>query len=414
MFADPRKPPLTDPIDVLLADIAIRLQLSRSSYQEAVRRYETIQQWIERDASPLNGRVSLCYPQGSMAIQATVASRLTSDEHDLDVVAELSLPRDIDPRIPLDLLYEAIQGDSGSKYWGKSRRRRRCVTVEYSNMHLDITPSVRLESRPLRESLIFDDPQDTLRAPPQSIVANPLGFADWFNANTHSDRQFNEAYVRRVLAHESDTPRHVTDGIAVPVQEPVAEKSITTIILQLIKRWRDVTYQPRKVRRPPSVLLAVMVVEAQVSETQLLEGLINCAHFILDALSQHKKQGRLIIVNNPICEDDCFTDRWPGLHSDQDLFISDLQNLLKRLQMLSQGIALDEMQEIMVELFGESPTKSAFGAFNRQSGESIRDGHSRHDPKEGRLLIPSAAIPGQIGDRNSRQTPKHTFYGREN
>lgn len=414
MVADPRQPPLTDPIDVLLADVAIRLQLSRSAYQEAVSRYEAIQQWIERDASPLNGCVSLCYPQGSMAIQATVASRLTSDEHDLDVVAELTLPRDIDARIPLDRLYEAIRGDPESRYWGKTRRRRRCVTVEYSNMHLDITPSVRLERQPPRESLIFDDPQDSLRAPPQSIVANPFGFADWFNSNTHSDQQFNEAYARRVVAYESDTSRHVNDGIPVPVQEPVADKSISTIILQLIKRWRNVTYHRRSVRMPPSVLLAAMVVSAQVSEALLLEGLIKCAHLILDALSQHKKQGRLISVYNPICENDCFTDRWPGSSSDQDLFISDLQNLLKRLQMLSQGIALDEMQEIMVELFGESPAKSAFNAFNRQSGEAIRGGHSRHDPKKGRLLIPSATIPAQIGDRNSRQTPKHTFYGREN
>ena len=414
MVTDLRQAPLSDPIDVLLADIVIRLQLSRSAYREAVRHYEAIQRCIERDTSPLNGRVSVCYPQGSMAIQATVASRLTSDEHDLDVVAELSLPRDIDPRTPLDLLYEAIRGDPRSMYRSKARRRRRCVTVEYSNMHLDITPSVLLAPEPPRESLIFDDPQDTLRAHPQSIIANPFGFARWFNAKAHLDQQFSDAYARRVLAHEADTPRQVNDGIAVPAQEPVEDKSISTIILQLIKRWRNVTYEPRNDRMPPSVMLAAMVIDAQVTETSLLEGLIKCARFIFDTLSQHSRQRTLVSVYNPICKDDCFTDRWPGSHSDQEMFIGDLNDLLERLQMLSHGLALDEMQEIMVELFGESPTKNAFEALNRQSGESIRGGYSRHDPKKGRLLIPSAVVPGQVGDRNSRRTPRHTFYGREN
>lgn len=80
-------------LDILLADIAIRLQLSQAAYAKAVDRYEAIRKWIEREGSPVAGLVDLFYPQGSMAIGATIASRVTNDEHDLDIVVELRVPR---------------------------------------------------------------------------------------------------------------------------------------------------------------------------------------------------------------------------------------------------------------------------------------------------------------------------------
>ena len=69
------RPPLSEPVDVLLADVAIRIQLSRTDYGKAEERYQTLGDWIDREDSPLTGRVELVYPQGSMAIGATIASR---------------------------------------------------------------------------------------------------------------------------------------------------------------------------------------------------------------------------------------------------------------------------------------------------------------------------------------------------
>ena len=74
---DPGSRYQASPIDLLLADVAIRVQLSRTDYDKAVRRYETVSEWIERDGSPLVDLVALFYPQGSMAIGATTAARGT-------------------------------------------------------------------------------------------------------------------------------------------------------------------------------------------------------------------------------------------------------------------------------------------------------------------------------------------------
>ena len=88
---------LLEPADALLADIAIRIQLRPTAYAEAVQRYGSIKDWIERDVSPLYGLVELFYPQGSMATRSTIASKLRTDEFDLDIIAALLLDPDMLP-----------------------------------------------------------------------------------------------------------------------------------------------------------------------------------------------------------------------------------------------------------------------------------------------------------------------------
>ena len=46
-------------LDGLLADVAIRIQLSQPNYQKAVSRYQSVNDWVERDESPLKDRVIL-------------------------------------------------------------------------------------------------------------------------------------------------------------------------------------------------------------------------------------------------------------------------------------------------------------------------------------------------------------------
>ena len=91
--------PLTHYTDQLLAEIAARIQLSPSRHRQAVQRYETVAKWLERDGSLLQGNVSQMYPQGSMAIGATILSRNSDDRYDIDVSAELDLPQDSSPQI---------------------------------------------------------------------------------------------------------------------------------------------------------------------------------------------------------------------------------------------------------------------------------------------------------------------------
>ena len=101
----PPLPALSQPVDILLADVAIRIQLSNTDYSKAVQRYDTIAKWIDRSDSLLTGRINLLYPQGSTAIGATIASKLRTDEFDIDIIADLALPIGTDPTLVLDLCW---------------------------------------------------------------------------------------------------------------------------------------------------------------------------------------------------------------------------------------------------------------------------------------------------------------------
>ena len=92
MNLDPRNLPrsaLPEVIDVLLADIAIRIQLTKTDHDKAVDRFEVMRDWIDRPGSPLHRLVALMYPQGSMAIGATIARASDREEFDIDVIVAL-------------------------------------------------------------------------------------------------------------------------------------------------------------------------------------------------------------------------------------------------------------------------------------------------------------------------------------
>ena len=79
-------------IDALLADIAVRVQLPASSHARAVDRYSTIRDWIDRDGSPLKGRVHLMYPQGSMATGTTISRHSEEEDFEIDIMVDLHGP----------------------------------------------------------------------------------------------------------------------------------------------------------------------------------------------------------------------------------------------------------------------------------------------------------------------------------
>ena len=103
----------------------------------------------------------------------TITSSLENDEYDIDIMAELSRrlagwpPRDV-----LDTLYMAIKGEKGSRYYDMTVRNTRCVTVHYSDMHLDVTPSLLVAGSAERTSLIFHSKREEPPEQDKRIVAN--------------------------------------------------------------------------------------------------------------------------------------------------------------------------------------------------------------------------------------------------
>jgi hypothetical protein len=404
--------PLTESVDILLADIAIRIQLSPTNYAKAVSRYETINEHIEREGSPLHDRVQLFYPQGSMAINATIASRLTTDHHDIDIVAQLDLPENSTPRAPLDMLYKAIKGDPSSRYYDCTKRQTRCVTVLYADgMHIDITPAIRRVAYPERESAIFNHRPEEPGNPGFHVITNPYGFAQWVLQTLPRSVEFAEAYAELSRSYDQLIFAEAQQD-PVPDQANLYQKPLDVIVLQLIKRHRNIRYDRRQGRRPPSIMLTKLVVDGSTPNSSLIDELHRQAIFIRQLFQNAHINNQLLFVCNPICTKDVLTDRWPANLQDQHLFIQDLDHFVEQLERLRLGCPLNEMQKIMSDLFGERPATDAISSYSEKMGRNIRQGTSSFVPGPGRITpAPAAGIVLATAPSVARPIPKHTFHG---
>lgn len=408
------RPPLNlSPIDVLLSDIAIRVQLSQTDHDKAVGRYETMQEWIDRAGSPLAGRVTRMYAQGSMATGSTVAQNSDSDEYDIDVMTELAISPDTPPQTVLDVTYEAIKGEPGSRYHAMTVRHTRCVTVQYADgMHIDLTPAVIVPGAVERTSWIFHHKEDAPRDPSFRLLANPFGLAEYFNARTPQDADFAAFYEQRSLAYDKMLVEARAHGEPVPELQPAYRKSRALISLQLLKRWRNVLFEASSrsnLRRPPSVLLSKLIADNAGRTRSLSEELHHQAKCLLERLIHEKSIGRLIHEVNPNCHGDVLTDRWPGDHAAQDLMIADLRDFCAKMELLRfGGLSLPQMSVILEKLFGERPARGALNEYITRQADSSRLGQSRVVLGSGLITGGLAGIPTTAP---ARTVPNHNFYG---
>lgn len=399
------------PLEVMLADIAVSIQLNPTDYQRAVDHYNAIHEWIEREDSPLFGLVEEFYPQGGFAIGATVARHGTDDEFDIDVMAQLTLRPDVDPEIALSVMDEAIRAEPGSRYHDKADRKTRCSTVYYTGKHLDVTPAVRIIGRDEKTSFIFHSKPEDPRVPKLRLFANPFGLAQWFIGMTPADEAFGLFFEKRSLdyARGRMTLMEKADAAPVPDQMPAYRKSRAVIALQLIKRWRNLAYDRRhkKLRHPPSVLLSYYVAQNANRTRTLSDELLHQVRCIITTLESADRKRETVREFNPMCREDELTDRWPCDCDEQRLFIDELRAFAAQLERLSQGVPLAEMQRILEDLFGERPARESVRKYMDQHVGDDRAGKAVHIlrtgsiPALGSLAVPAAALP----------TPRSTPFG---
>jgi hypothetical protein len=399
--------------EILLAGVAVRIELPPSLHKLAVERYEAIRKHIERPDSALHDKVLWFYPQGSMAIRATIKSKRQADGYDIDIVAELDLPHSLTPAQTLDLLYLSIKGEKGSLYYDMVERQTRCVTVYYADgMHLDVTPSKLLDKNDPRRSYIFHAKPTEPPSAHKRVVMNSWAFCDHFNRVLPPDLLFAQAYAKKAQDFESNSIRADADVKPVPAHSIVdGGKSSAVVALQLLKRNRNIRYSKREgLRLPPSVMLAKFASECQLPTGSIAGALDVISSAILAALEGAEAKGQLIDVRNPKCQSDCFTDRWPENRTTQHTFVGDLRLFRRQLSELMNGsLDLAEMQELLIGMFGEGPAKSVIEERAKTLGRAVQTGQ-RTITGLGKVL-PVAAVAAPAAATTIATPRPHTFFG---
>lgn len=407
--------PFDDPLDRLLAEIAFSLQLPPSQHKKAVERYEAVRTYLEETSDLFRDQVEHFYPQGSMSIDATISTKGTDDEYDLDIVAQLGGSfRHMAPLAILKELETALTGYRGLKVV----RQSRCVTLYYKDgMHLDISPSIRELDTPDRQSHICHAKGPSETSDDHMVPMNAKSFGLWYLARTPLEQRVVDSFTKRwedrgLLAVRADA--EVDD-----VPEPTAfvVKNTATLALQLHKRFRNIRYANVAGRTPPSVLLSYYAGTSARPNTPLTEMVVRLAKFMISEIESASLYGRTIDVSNPCHDADIFTDRWPESIAQQDVYARHLKELVAGLEKMRAGqMAPTNMMDWLRAQFGERVVTKAADRMAEQVGTSVQQSTQHYAPK-GRLIVPSPAIvaapaTGTATSAVASGRP-HTFFGKK-
>lgn len=396
-----------EPIEQILAEIAIGVQLTSTEDKKARERYEAIRNWIERDGSPLHDRVEEFYPQGSMAIGATIRARRSDEEYDVDIVVQVKYTdtASMDPEKRLNELYEAVRGKKGSRYYDATKKQSRCVTIIYRDgMRLDMVPAKRRWSREEKVSVLPHAPGGSRSPENRNYIGNSFGLAEWFKRQAGKAGAYGRQFAEFTRQYELAQIHADADVQEIPEREPPQEKGLTVVGLQLIKRFRNEAYKGSTAKPPPSVILARFAGEARGQATTLLDELVQQTSIMMGALAECRKNGDLLHMPNPICPEDILTDRWPRNQRDQEIWHSKLQDLEKSLIRLKNGdLSLREIEEVCAKIFGMEVSQKVIAQYADRHSAAVKKGDSTSIGPSGRLL-PVAGLGMSV--------PRHTFYGK--
>jgi hypothetical protein len=376
--------------DALLMDVARSIQLTPTKHQIADRNFRALCRHVDRESSPLHGLVNECYPSGSFATGTAIAAQVKRDIHDVDVVIELNVDPYSSSEYMLGTLFKAINGEPGSAYYGTVQQNTRCVTVTYADgTKVDLMPVARIAHQPERVGNLFHYKAETGHA--FHKVVNPWGFKEYFNTHIEVDEAFYNTFKGRRLLVEGDRII-AADTLPMPEHAPLEEKSPRVVAIQLIKRARDIAFRRvdrRGMRKPPSVVLAAIALEAGPVNPSLVDEVISVANAIRNKLAQKDARTRTVTVCNPAYPQDVFTDRWPETERAQDTFSDDMRRMIIDMYKLrNETLSLSEKTELLKRVFGESVASRAI--------ESQLDA-GRHEMEAGRFNVgPRGAVLGAM------------------
>ena len=134
---------------------------------------------------------------------------------------------------------------------------------------------------------------------------------------------------------------------------------------------------------------------------------------IIAAIEEASLYRRTLHIQNPVCEADVFTDRWPESLAQQDEFAAHLKDLVRSIEAMRRGQLLpDAMMDDLRESFGDRVVTRAADQIAADVGLSIQQSRQRYT-RRGGLIVPAAGIAPGVASPAIATARPHTFYGRK-
>jgi hypothetical protein len=401
-------------LDDLLFDVVTVIELSDHDRQVADNRYQKLQPHLERPSSPLRdlllNSTCLIYAQGSMSIGATIISGAENeDRFDVDALVDVPVPAHWSNDDALDQLFEALQGFPDVR---KFVRCTRCVQMQFAFMHMDVTMlDPMADPRPERVGEIFHSP-DTGNS--YRVPSNPYGFSQWFRKNvTYPTQDFLDAVKsrRRTMAIDRLPAMMAMDKAEQENLPPVIPPRIDAQqvhALKLMKRYLNLRYERRRMRRPPSIYFTKLSVTCGYEPLGLTAQLERFAAHVKIEMGKAYAANQGPDERNPSYPHDRLNDRWPTTQADRKMLADDMVHLIEELEK-ARNAEIKDVVTIFSDLFGERVSKRTLDALNTRMDQRSGRQTLRYERGTG-TIIPVASVAAPAVARAAAEVPRHNFH----
>lgn len=376
----------------LLEKIGDTLDLTDTQYAMAGDRSEAVGSWLANATDPLLADMAV-YVQGSIAL-GTANKPLAGDEFDADLVART-------PHVGMATSPAALKAAIGDRLRENARyasilvEKQRCWRLEFAgDMYLDITPAIFNPCCQNGGELVPDRKLASWKA------TNPIGYRELFQTRAALQPRVRAAKALERMAADS---RIVVDF---PVQ--TGRKGVLRRTVQLLKRNRDVFFQPYDRRLAPlSVIITTVAAQSYEYCVKTFEfdnayDLLRATISMMPVFIEVEVEGgeRRWHVWNETTDGEDFAEKWNAEPDRAAAFFQWHNQVLANFDRLLETHGLDELKKSLGRSLGAQPVAKAFAAMTDTVDRARTSGALRVAPAVG--LTASAAGTAARGN---------TFFG---
>lgn len=309
---------------IILDNMIKELDIPDSAYETAIKRYEDLGRWFDREESKLSANNPHVFSQGSFRL-GTAIRPLNKDGYDLDLSCKLRTGISKDTHSQEEL--KNIVGKELESYRNARRIKKpletkhRCWCIEYQDepsFHIDIVPCIPANDHTIQsffesfekmgmiktaafkraETTIYitDDRHPEYKKVPSNNwnISNPEGYAEWFKdrMNMMDILHFSEDGHKEAKAKVDNVPMY-------------RKKTPLQRVIQLLKRHRDLWSCEHPKAKPISIIITTLAAKAYKGETDIVFALENVLQSMEDFINIKSPY-----VPNPVDPQEDFADKW--------------------------------------------------------------------------------------------------------
>ena len=393
----------------ILEELGRSLDITETQYDNAVKSYQYVGEWLSEGDSPLLPHRPEILPQGSFLLQTMIRPIAEDDELDIDIVCKLEkTQKDLTQYDLKHMVGDRLKANRTLLKLLELPDGRRCWTLQYaesSKFHLDVLPSVvvanynailekALAAKELAETTrlgvrITDKTSPIYRTSTnlrEWMKSNPFGYAIWFQNRC------------RTSVHEV---RMMSEAIQ-PVPKFQKNKTPLQRVVQILKRHRDMWANGDE-HKPISIIITTLAAKAYKKETEILDALVNVANSMEDYIEERymPELGKSIKwIANPVNEEENFADKWIEVAQKQINFYNWIKQVKADIKSMTEKRSLQLIQESLEKPFGQSTITKAFSNYGENYLKARESG-----------ALKMAAGTGMLGSTGRTSVSQHTNFG---